>query len=106
MHEEPIFATAVILDAISPRAFRAELPNGKPIVAHLPRRNAALADSIHPGTRARVALTPFDFDKGRIEGLESPETEAARLTHPRENPKPSSPPDRAAYLPSRDARGR
>jgi translation initiation factor IF-1 len=68
MHEEPIFSTALIRESITHRAFRAELPNGKPIVAHLPKRHAALADSIRPGTRVRVALTPFNFDKARIEG--------------------------------------
>jgi translation initiation factor IF-1 len=69
MHEEPIFTTAVIRKAITARAFRAELPNGKPVVAHLPGRHAGLAESIQPGVRVRVALTPYDFDKARIEGL-------------------------------------
>lgn len=71
MPEEPIFTTARITEPISQRAFRAELPNGKPVVAHLPKRHAHLADSIHPGSRVRVALTPFDFDKARIEAVES-----------------------------------
>jgi len=60
MHEEPIFTTAVIREAITARAFRAELPNGN-------------ADSIQPGVRVRVALTPYDFDKARIEGLATEE---------------------------------
>jgi len=70
MHEDPIFTTARLRKAITPRAFRAELPNGKPVVAHLPKRHAGLAASLEPGVRVRVALTPYGFDKARIEGIE------------------------------------
>ena len=79
MHEEPIFTTARILEPINQRAFHAELPNGKPVVAHLPKRHARLAPAIRPGARVRVALTPFDFDKARIESIET-------------TPNPSPPP--------------
>lgn len=69
MPEEPLQTTARIIAAIDPRAFRAELPNGKPVVAHLPKRLAHLRDEILPGSELRVELSPYDLDRARIEGV-------------------------------------
>lgn len=67
MAEQPILTHARLGAQLGPRAFHATLPNGKPVVAHLPAR-ATPAAPLHPGQLVRVALTPYDFDHARIEG--------------------------------------
>ncbi|NNC89002.1 MAG: translation initiation factor IF-1 [Akkermansiaceae bacterium] len=69
MPEAPITTTGTLHDAMHGRAWEAELPNGKRLVAHLPRRLQDLAPSLLPGTRVLLEMTPYDFDKARIAGL-------------------------------------
>jgi translation initiation factor IF-1 len=58
-----------LLEAIGPRAHRAALPNGKPVIAHLPAHSGVSAAALLPGCMVTVALTPYDFDHARIEGI-------------------------------------
>jgi translation initiation factor IF-1 len=67
--EEPLQTTARIVSPIDPRAYRAELPNGKPTVAHLPRRLIHLGHEIQPGTTVSVEISPYDLDRARISGF-------------------------------------
>ena len=69
MPRDPLLTTARLLEPIDRRAFRAELPNGKPTVAHLPRRLEALAASLQPGSRVEVEISPYDLDRARIAGF-------------------------------------
>ena len=67
--DEPLQTTARIIAPIDLRAYRAELPNGKPVVAHLPGRLAALTADIIPGSEVRVEISPYDLDRARIAAL-------------------------------------
>lgn len=69
MPEAPIQTTGLIRKALGGHVFRVELPNGKVVVGHLPRRSAGLADSLSAGARVRLEMTPYDFEKARIAGL-------------------------------------
>jgi translation initiation factor IF-1 len=69
MREPPIQTTGVIREVLAGPVCRVELPNGKLIVGHLPRRLAALAGSLAPGVRLALEMTPYDFEKARIAGI-------------------------------------
>jgi translation initiation factor IF-1 len=71
MPETPIETTAVVRDRHGPHTWQVGLPNGKIIVAHLPRHLAHLAPQIRPESRVILQMTPYDFEKGR----------SARLAH-------------------------
>lgn len=62
-------AVAVIVERIADTAFRATLPNGKPAVAFVEKKNAPLRDVLKPGTRVNVTICPADFDRARVDGL-------------------------------------
>ncbi len=68
MKEAPIKATATILERKGAHNFTAELPNGKVIIAHTPKKLNALAQELIEGDSVSLEMTPFDFDKGRISG--------------------------------------
>ena len=70
---EFIDCACTIRERFAPTAFHAELPNGKPTVAFVQRREAALLDAIRPGSRVRVTINPADFDRARIKEI-LPET--------------------------------
>lgn len=62
-----IRATARIVSVESDIHFKAELPNGKPIWAHLPERlKARLAGKISSGDQVTLEISLFDFDRGRV----------------------------------------
>lgn len=68
MPDPPILTHARLGQPLGPRAFHATLPNGKPLIAHIPAAAAHTAPAYQPGQLVRVALTAFDFDHARIEG--------------------------------------
>ena len=63
---EFIDCACTIRERFAPTAYHAELPNGKPTVAFVQRREAGLLDAIRPGDRVRVTVSPADFDRARI----------------------------------------
>ena len=69
MPDPPVTTTAVLHQARGRNSFVATLPNGKPVIAHLPLALSPLAPQLVPGTRVTVELTPYDFDHARIAGL-------------------------------------
>ena len=71
MPEAPIQTIGTLHDALHGNAWHAELPNGKKIIVHLPRRLESLRDKLSPGTRVILEMTPFDFDKARIAGIKN-----------------------------------
>ena len=69
---EFIDCACTIRERFAPTAYRAELPNGKPTVAFVQRREAGLLDAIRPGDRVRVTVSPADFDRARIREIITP----------------------------------
>jgi translation initiation factor IF-1 len=70
--EVPVRARLIIEAALSDRHYRARLPNGKEVIAHLERRAPAALRSLAPGTAVTGELSPYDFDHARIAGLADP----------------------------------
>lgn len=64
----PIRATGVILEQKGPRLYRAALPNGKEVLAHLSQPKRELTGDFQPGTRVNLELTSYDFSIARIAG--------------------------------------
>lgn len=69
MPEPPVQTIGLIREVLPRSVFQVELPNGKLVIGHLPRRLRHLADSLHPGDRVALEMTPYDFEKARIAGL-------------------------------------
>lgn len=71
MPEVPITTLGTIRELrAGPQAtYLVELPNGKVVTGHLPRRLSGLADELPVGTRVLLEMTPYDFEKARIAGL-------------------------------------
>ena len=60
---------ARILETVGEGAFRAELPNGKCVIAHFPSQGDATGGSVAEakgGDLVRLAMSPYDFSRGRI----------------------------------------
>ena len=66
MPHDPLPATARITGRLASLAFHATLPNGKPIVAHLPRSLSHLAAGLSTNSEVRVEISPYDLDRARI----------------------------------------
>ena len=61
-----IKTTCTILERFAPTAYRATLPNGKPTVAFVQRKEAWLLEVLRPGDRVCVTICPADFERARI----------------------------------------
>jgi translation initiation factor IF-1 len=66
MPDSTIHAQGKLIEALGPILYRAELPNGKRIMAHLskPLTDAGAVFALE--TDVILELTPFDFDSARI----------------------------------------
>jgi translation initiation factor IF-1 len=71
MTDPPILAEGVLHERLGPILYRATLPNGKPVIAHLSKPLTDAGAVFEPGTRAHLELTPYDFDIARITGSAS-----------------------------------
>jgi translation initiation factor IF-1 len=58
----------IIEAALSDRHYRARLPNGKEVIAHLERRAPSAWRALPSGTAVVGELSPYDFDHARIAG--------------------------------------
>lgn len=68
MPDPTIHAAARILVHLNGILYRAELPNGKLVMAHL-SKPLTLANAVfEPGDEVVLELTAFDFESGRIIG--------------------------------------
>lgn len=65
-----IKAPVIVREAVNERLCNATLPNGKVILAHLPRGKTA---TFEPGTPFNVRLSLCDFSHGEIVMEEAPE---------------------------------
>ncbi|MEI7908258.1 MAG: translation initiation factor IF-1 [Verrucomicrobiota bacterium] len=70
MPDATIHTAGPVLEQLGPVLYRAELPNGKIILAHLSKRLADAGRVFEPGERVVMELTPYDFDQARILGGE------------------------------------
>jgi translation initiation factor IF-1 len=69
MPEAPITTTGTITGILGPTTCQVELPNGKVIVGHLPKRLNKIAGTLTPGQHVHLELTPYDFEKARLAGI-------------------------------------
>lgn len=64
--DEAIEVEGIVKEALPNTMFRVELPNGHMIMAHLSGKMRKHYIRIVPGDSVKVALSPYDLDKGRI----------------------------------------
>ena len=64
--EEAIEVEGVVKEALPNTTFRVELQNGHVILAHLSGKMRKHYIRIVPGDSVKVALSPYDLNKGRI----------------------------------------
>ena len=64
--EETIEVEGVVKEALPNTTFRVELQNGHMILAHLSGKMRKHYIRIVPGDSVKVALSPYDLNKGRI----------------------------------------
>ena len=64
--EEAIEVEGGVKEALPNTTFRVELPNGHIIMAHLSGKMRKHYIRIVPGDNVKVALSPYDLNKGRI----------------------------------------
>ena len=64
--EEAIEVEGIVKEALPNTMFRVELQNGHMIMAHLSGKMRKHYIRIVPGDSVKVALSPYDLDKGRI----------------------------------------
>ena len=61
-----IETTCTVHERFAPTAYLATLPNGKPTVAFVQRKEAHLLELLRPGDQVRVTICPADFERARI----------------------------------------
>ncbi len=64
-----IMTRCKIVERFAPTAYRALLPNGKPTVAFIQKKEEALLQVIQEGQEVTVSISPADFDRARIISL-------------------------------------
>ena len=64
--EEAIEVEGIVKEALPNTIFRVELQNGHIIMAHLSGKMRKHYIRIVPGDTVKVALSPYDLDRGRI----------------------------------------
>lgn len=68
MPDPTIHAAGTIVSQLNEILYRAELPNGKLIMAHLSKPLTEEKAVFLPGVIVRLELTAFDFESARILG--------------------------------------
>lgn len=64
--EDAIEVEGTVTEALPPRIYRVELPNGHRILAHLSGEMRLSFTRLEPGDRVRVEMSPYDLSKGCI----------------------------------------
>ena len=64
--EEAIEVEGIVKEALPNTMFRIELQNGHIIMAHLSGKMRKHYIRIVPGDSVKVAVSPYDLDRGRI----------------------------------------
>ena len=66
MYEKPIDCVAEVVEQRDEKLTYVSLPNGKKILAHLAKGSKLDLLTIPVGSKLRLEMTPYDFEKGRI----------------------------------------
>lgn len=61
-----IDSLCTIRERFAPTAYHATLPNGKPTVAFVQKKENHLLDILQPGDQVVATICPADFDRARI----------------------------------------
>lgn len=56
-------------ERFAPTAYRATMPNGKPTVAFVQKKEEPLLAQIRPGDKVRCTVCPADFERARIRAI-------------------------------------
>lgn len=64
--EEAIEVEGIVKEALPNTMFRVELQNGHVVLAHLSGKMRKHYIRIVPGDSVKIALSPYDLDRGRI----------------------------------------
>ncbi|MBQ0165638.1 MAG: translation initiation factor IF-1 [Treponema sp.] len=64
--EEAIEVEGIVKEALPNTMFRVELQNGHIVLAHLSGKMRKHYIRIVPGDSVKIALSPYDLDRGRI----------------------------------------
>lgn len=65
-NNETIVLDARLVDVISKSVFRAELANGHRLIAYPAQKALKLSTPWRVGDTVRLAISPYDFSKGRL----------------------------------------
>lgn len=68
MPDPAIHALGILRERVRDVLYRAELPNGKLLLAHLSKPLADRGARFEIGERVILEMTPYDFDTARILG--------------------------------------
>ena len=63
--QDGIEIEGTVVEVLRDRLFRVEFSNGHRVLAHLPKRSSANAGVV-AGAKVTVAMSAYDFSKGRI----------------------------------------
>ncbi len=66
MGNDKIEVEGVIVESLPNASFRAEIPGGKIILAHISGKMRIHHIRILPGDKVKLELSPYDLTKGRI----------------------------------------
>ena len=64
--EDVIEVEGIVKEALPNAQFKAELPNGHTILAHISGKLRMNFIRILPGDKVKVEMSPYDLTKGRI----------------------------------------
>jgi translation initiation factor IF-1 len=64
-----IDCVCTIVERFAPTAYRAIMPNGKPTVAFVQKKEEHLLSVITPGDKVLCTVCPADFERARIRSM-------------------------------------
>ena len=64
--EDAIKVEGAVVEALSNRLYRVELPNGHRVLAHISGKMRLHFIRILPGDKVMLEVSPYDLSKGRI----------------------------------------
>lgn len=64
-----IDCVCTIVERFAPTAYRAIMPNGKPTVAFVQKKEEHLLSVISPGDKVLCTVCPADFERARIRSM-------------------------------------
>ena len=64
-----IDCVCTIVERFAPTAYRAIMPNGKPTVAFVQKKEEHLLSVIAPGDKVLCTVCPADFERARIRSM-------------------------------------